>query len=632
MIKSILFSRINLIKIYFLFNLLKTNLFQEQNQNKIIKTIDRASKKGYNLSNPNDDFFLDICIEYSYNEKDVTLDYRRKYFFFPEKKNKKVVFLHPKRNNTNSCFISHFQLKNFFKNVAFCFIFPLFLFQISLLLVVILINRDKLFYNTSIKKLEVLTKFRCLFCHKKNVVDKKKEIKNYCEFIGESSDGMKVSKISYNVNNDTELNMIVQKNNLIDNKEKDTDIEENSRKNLDSQKIMNKSIKYSISNTIDVMEPKSNIQQSNCTAQFNIKAVDMIEDKESGKRKKNEESDIENEVNIKNKKIVNLSEEEEDNIDNYSFGMGNKYPLEIGKINFDGKKSTSKRNDNNSNKKEDKLKNIQIIYNTLNKEKKYNNNKKSNFVPTYLNSKIKKTTKFIYDSEEYFYFGYLLARIEDKRSVTSIYYDLLEQCQFIFKFFCTPFNIYEDYRVQLVYYSLKIDLYFYFNCILISNNIINGIYDGRNHFINDLYRSLIACIFTFFISIFLYKIPNIKKMLIARSYKLSNLGILEQRISIELSKLTYKMAMDTLFGKLIGFFFISIFISCYSFYVCYSFCAIYIYTQLYILKGVLFSIIISLISPFIFCWIPSYVRKKAITEKCEKLYRLAKYIEFLFVG
>ena len=74
----------------------------------------KAHKEGYDLTNPNDNFFLDICLPYSYRSKDVTLEYRQKYFFFPKKKEQIAYkFSSPKRNNTYSCFSQYFKINRF---------------------------------------------------------------------------------------------------------------------------------------------------------------------------------------------------------------------------------------------------------------------------------------------------------------------------------------------------------------------------------------------------------------------------------------------------------------------------------------------------------------------------------------
>ena len=75
--------------------------------------------------------------------------------------------------------------------------------------------------------------------------------------------------------------------------------------------------------------------------------------------------------------------------------------------------------------------------------------------------------EIFYIREEYFYFGYALAILEDKWTIFEIYIDLLEQRQIFFKFFLSPFNVYEDRKLQIFYYLTKINLYFLFNCLLI---------------------------------------------------------------------------------------------------------------------------------------------------------------------
>ena len=183
----------------------------------------------------------------------------------------------------------------------------------------------------------------------------------------------------------------------------------------------------------------------------------------------------------------------------------------------------------------------------------------------------------------------------------------------------------------MIYYALKLELYFLFNCLLIKDYVINNIYDNKNCLIDDIYRSFLACIYTYCAGLFLYYLSNIKKTLIKRRYKLENMRILEQRLNLEIYKVTYSICMDYLFNKLIIFSFMVLSIFLYSFYICFSFCAVYKNTQIYILKGVIFSVIVSLISPFVFCWIPSYLRQVSISSKDEKLYSFVKLIEYLFI-
>ena len=165
-----------LIRIFLLFNLLKINLQQELESNKNTLILLKARKEGYDLSDSTDDFFLDICEDYSYNKKDITLDYRQHYFFFPKDNNIKIEFLHPKRNNTNLCFWVFFEFKNFFTNVAFYFLFPLFLIQISILSSIFFMSLDKLFYHTPFKKKNCKNHLKIISFFVKNIIITKKKI------------------------------------------------------------------------------------------------------------------------------------------------------------------------------------------------------------------------------------------------------------------------------------------------------------------------------------------------------------------------------------------------------------------------------------------------------------------------
>ena len=207
----------------------------------------------------------------------------------------------------------------------------------------------------------------------------------------------------------------------------------------------------------------------------------------------------------------------------------------------------------------------------------------------------------------------------------------MEQCQIIFKFLYSPFNIYEDRKLQIFYYLTKINLYFLFNCLLIKTSVINDIYEDKNHFINDLIRSILSTVYTYGISLFIYYLTNIKKLLIKRRYKFMNLKINVPRWNNEFSQFTYNFCKYFLFNKLILLSIVFLILFLYSFYICFSFCNVYVYTQYLLLKCVLLSITLSLIIPFIACWIPAFLRKLAIKRKNPRFYDILKIIESLFV-
>ena len=209
--------------------------------------------------------------------------------------------------------------------------------------------------------------------------------------------------------------------------------------------------------------------------------------------------------------------------------------------------------------------------------------------------------------------------------------DLLEQNQIFVKFFSVPFNIYEDRFIQVLYYLLKIDLYFLFNSLLINNSVINDIFDDKNNIFSDIKRSLFATLYTYIICLFLYNLTNVKQILIKRRYKLSNMKVRSMNLRTEFINLTKMIGMNFLYHKIYLFIVSGAFIIGYSFYVTYSFCKVYHYTEILLLKCVIFSALISQISPFLVCFIPAFLRKQALNNKSLRLYDLVKIIEKFFL-
>ena len=559
-------------KIFFIFiSLLKLALFQELKKDTDL--IDKAKKYGYDLRNPEDPFFHDICTTFKEIKKDITLEYRRKYYFFPKDKNslidKKLISQTPKRNSSNYCFKISNSFSSLFYNVAIIFFLPMFIIQFSFLLVCLLFRISDSITNTPQKKVEAQNK-------KKEKKTKKNYATTYSEFIPE---------VDRPKPNDT-LQPIMATENNIENS--------NNEQNLSNKQFNN--------NNND-----GNIKQ-NSLEQLNSKVVLMKNTDENSEPAKAVEKSI----------------------DNYTFG------LKFGKgYNFSdqgGNKDEKPENNENKKKIEHYLYDQMNQKNEKENKAKIKNNNNINADTPIAISNTNNNMEKIYTREEYFYFGYLLARIQDKRTIFEIYIDLLEQCQIIFKFLHSPFNVYEDRKLQIVYYLMKINLYFLFNCLLIIKcSVINNIYDDKNNFINDMSRSFLSTIFTYGISLYIYYLTNIKKILIRRRYKMINMKINIPRINNEFSNFTKNLCIHFLFNKLLLLGVVLLIVFSYSFYVCFSFCNAYLNSQLLLLKCVLLSITFSLIIPFIVCWIPAFLRKLTMKRKKARYYDVLKIIESLFV-
>ena len=558
-------------RFFLIVTLLKIIFLQTKNE-----IINEAIKYGYDLTDPEDNFFHDICLRFEYIKKDLTLEYRRNFYFFPENKKEIVTFQRPKRNNIKDCFSKSETLSSFFLNYSFYFFFPLILFQTALIFLSFFMRYKDSIKNSPYLKLKMQKK------------------------IGNEND-------LYNGNNNN------------------------------GGGINKKSDFYQLNQEID--ENNNGISQSVNETKENLKTNQIPDINDSNKCfiPNSNSGDILGNDNKKKEDNQEPSPAVEKSTENYTFGVN------FGKgYHFSGDNSINNNENKNENKKEkieDKMKRIQYVYEQMNQQKIINKqNKSKKKVVKNLNEESPIVIQIPmnlrekgYTREEYFYFGYLLARIEDKRDIFQIYIDLLEQCQFIFKFLYAPFNIYEDKKLQLLYYSLKLNFYFLFNSLLITDSVINNIYDNKNHFINDFYRSMYSTLFTYILGLFLYYLTNIKHAMIRRRYQLMNLKISDIRINNEVVKISMNFCLILLKNKLIFFYIITIIIIIYSFYVCFSFCIAYYFSQVILIKCVLLSITISQITPLIACWVPAILRKNAIQKKKMKLYDFTKIIELLYI-
>ena len=554
-----------------------------------------------NLSDENDPFFHDICVNLNkLVDKDITLDYRRKYYFYKKYANKQINFQRPLRNNSNDCFIINNSFEATFSNLGMIIV-GIVSVQIILIFMILIKKFSCSFNNTPNEKL--------LLLNKKN--KKTKNIKN--------ENNNNTIKINNGTNSYSKFTAEVKKEEN-DNNYDNTDMAMVDTKIMDSTNPMNK---------IEENNNNENDKQNSVEEENEEKIDSKLEMNSIKEIKKSDRKDQNNldEIDIPKEKSQ----------ENYTFGFNFGTKIIIGNNNMNNINSKQKEEKENiKENKEDKMKRIRQIYDEINPSKKKEENVNKNITNNSINNEISvfappQQIKKLYVREEYFYFKYLLARIEDKRSVFQIYMDLLEYNQIIFKLYPNSFNIYEDKKIQILYYLTKIEIYFLINCLLIKSSDINDIYDNKSTILSNIIRSLKATIITYFISLFLYKLTNIKKVLIKRRYKLINLKVSNSIIKEEISKLTRTICEKFLYNKFIVFIiFIALFVS-YSFYITFSFCKTYPNSQLILLECVAFNILISQLSPFIACWIPAFLRRKAIDLKEVTLYDLVKFIEFFFV-
>ena len=592
-------KKFSLLKIILKFGLLIITIKSNNTIDPNDKIIRLSENQGYNIRIPQDKFFNDICQSYSSEYKtDVSLEYRRKYYYYPNGKqliitnNYKIkeVFSEPKRNNIFLCFKYYLDIKYLYKNICLYFIVFTFILQ-SLILIIFLCGKYK---NASEYTPEAY------FNYLKN--NKNKNIYNMRNVLNQGSS----QNINQNENENDNTKATFSKfqeennneylNNNIDNHQNlKEEIKNGSDKVLVKNKFLNRSIEIKNNE-----ENNAKKEELNTTGDFQHN-LDEIEN----------DIDIEQQIHKAN---INPDEI-------YTFGGL--------RLDVDNKEDSNKKKIiSEDSHKEEKTK---YVFNKINNINNTNNNPQINNNNYNNNTQVNQMDNNILTKEELFYSGYSVVMLEDKRPFKEIYFDILSHCQIIF-YFLQNFYIYEDTRLTFLYYTIK--LFLYFILIVISLNeisIINQIYDNNFTYSSYFFRSLIITIIVNIISQFLFVFTNTKRMYIRYNNKIKNSLFGKKRIIKYVLKDIVELINYNLFWKILFLFFICIFIFCVSFFLSICFCVAYYNTQFIAIKCIIICVMISQICPFFLVLIPAKLRKKAIETKSNKLFILSQTIDSYFL-
>ena len=513
------------------------HIIKKTNSKNTTQLIKMASKQGYNITNPKDRFFNDLCSPFtSEKEKDVSLEYRRKYYYFPKGKinstndqNLDTIFKKPFRNSIYKCIF--IKRKFNIKIVYLCFLvfIPVFILQHALLGITVWEDYAYSLMYTPVRKSRLLSK------NKKN----KDENSNINENLSseDSNRGIKAtSKEDLKISNQVNFNV---------------------QRDFNFAKCDFPSFGPNIKCKIDIKEQNNEIPNQ--------------------ENKKNDEDQKSN-----------------DNNENTENSENSETSYAVGDI-------------------------ADFIYEKINK----------NSFKSLINVNIKPSKKIIV-SEEYFYFSFNDACNSDNRDIFQIYKDLLEQCQIYFKL-NSIMNIYEDKAYIIVYYCFKIYLHFLLHVLFFKMSYINYIYDNIYKIFSMIFKSLFLTLIVTIVSDIAYSFTNAKQLAIKIGLKIMDLKVRDEKFIHGVLDLKNKILLSILFFKTVGLYIICIVFFIISFTLYYIFCNVYPNTKVFIFGLVILNIFISQTSPFILCWIPAYIRSKALRKKNEKLYYLCTLIETLFI-
>ena len=194
------------------------------------------------------------------------------------------------------------------------------------------------------------------------------------------------------------------------------------------------------------------------------------------------------------------------------------------------------------------------------------------------------------------------------------------------------YYIYEDQRITVIYYSIKIYLYLIIIIILLnSTSVINHIYNNDFSFINYFFRCILATCIANIISQYLFILTNSKRVYIKYINKMKNSLYGKNRILKYVKKDLIDLINNNLYFKLLFLFCLNIIIFMITFYLSFCFWIAYYNTQFLVIKCLIICILISQISPFFLALIPAKLRKKAIENNDNKLYILSKLVDSYFL-
>ena len=532
----------------------------EENSDEPNKIIDYCSEQGYNITNPNDKFFNDICsVFYSKKKKDVSLEYRRKYYYYSNSNESTQILLNSteindefpeyKRNNIFFCFKHNLSFWLIVYNISIYIIVLIFIIQMVSFIFLFIGDYENASKNDKSRYLNIV----------KNKNKKPKKVKQEKKVIS-----------VHNEENPIENN----KTNGF------SPLNEETKNNLDINKDLENG---------QIIEGKQ-IEFNESLNQNKIKD-------------KNDPNQEEPKLNNKSIKII----------DDFTFG-DKVVPKEI---------SGTKDEITNTKSDKSKEKDTRYIFNKMNNK------------PIKVNIKDKEKHNNLI-ADELFYSHYSSAALlQDKRSLKQIYFDILSHCQIICSFIQYSF-IYEDLDVILLYYSIKVELYFLFNIIVLnSDSVINKLYDKKFTFTDCIIKGLIATILVNIISQILFTFTNSKRKFIKHVNRLNNSLFNQTNLKNNLLNYTLREIIliinNNLYEKLMILCFINIIIFIFTFYCIICFCSTYFYTQFIVFQNIAISIFISQTSPFLLAFIPAILRKKSLDKESEKLYYFSQYITSVFL-
>ena len=567
----------------------------------ILSLYKNLDELGYNLFNPNDKFYNDICTPYTTeNGTDIILSDRKNDIYKPNSnislcqfgcefdsyntENKKVKcqcsvqtnetnFVSSKNENilnkVKESFYNTFKFSNFF--VVKCYklllnfkdyktnigsIILLILLILFLILMMIYIIKD----NKKINKLIQLILNDYLYNKNNNKNDNKyikKKVKKDNKIInnhnGSNKTSKKNSKINVNVNVVNKNNIYVQKNDINNNPK---DIE---TKIIKKKKPKNFKIRHSANIRSDILNLNVSFPPKKNTRNKDIKMNNL-------RFQNNSLSSVNESLSIFNKK-------------NKKKSLKN-----LGFLEKEQKIKTKKSKEKNKKFSEEKIKYNDYELNNLTYEEAIKNDKRT-------------------------YFQYYISLLKTKHLI-------------LFTFL--PINDYNLVTLKISLFILSISLYFLINSFFFNDDTMHKLYidNGAFDFIFQIPQILYSSIISFLINKLLKFLSLSEKNLL----DIKNEDNYQEKLKIS------KDIKKNLIIKFMIFFIIGILLMVFFWYFISCFCFVYRNAQIPLIKDTIFSFCLSMIYPFGLNLLPGILRipsLRAIKKDKQLLYKISLLVSLI---
>ena len=229
----------------------------------------------------------------------------------------------------------------------------------------------------------------------------------------------------------------------------------------------------------------------------------------------------------------------------------------------------------------------------------------------------------LFYEEELNQLDYKYAIIIDKRDYITYYFSLIKQKQLLI----FTFLVNKDYNIYLMKISLflcSFVLYLMTNTFFFDDDNMHKIYknNGKYNFINEIPQIIYSTIISSTITIILKNLSLSQKSII-KIKQTNDINLMIANFLSLLKCFKYKLIFFNLCGLILLFF---------NWYYITLFCSVYTNTQSHLLTDTFTSFGISLLYPFGLSLIPGFLRIPALkSDKKEKnfLYRISQFIAFI---